>query len=179
MKRCIGFDDGAFRKTDKRTALVGVVMRGNVVEAVLGSAIKVDGDDSTRVLLSTVRKAPQAPSYILIDGITLGGFNIVDLPALSKGAGKPVIAVTRKKPNDDAVRSAIDNVPNTAAKLRRLSRAGSLHRAGVCFHCAGIEPAEARRVLERNTFNGKMPECVRLAHLVAQGMTKGVSTGRA
>jgi hypothetical protein len=179
VKRCIGFDDGFFRKTDQRALAVGVVMRAQVVEAVLSTNIAVDGDDATAVLTKAFRDAPQRPGYILLNGLTFGGLNVVDIRALSEQTGAAVISVTRQKPDERAFSAALEHVPNSVAKQRRVANAGEMCHSTVYFQCAGVTPQAAAEFIEANTFNGKIPECIRLAHLVAQGISRGVSSGRA
>jgi len=48
----------------------------------------------------------------LVDGISLQGFNIVDIEKVSENIGKPVIAVTSNKPNKDNFRRAMKHSSN-------------------------------------------------------------------
>lgn len=64
--------------------IVGAVFAGLRLEGVLSGRIRRDGANATRVLArlaSTSKFAPQL-QLILLQGIALGGFNVVDIAAL-------------------------------------------------------------------------------------------------
>ena len=50
---------------------------------------------------------------------------------------------------------------------------------GVMVQRAGVSLSEAARVLTEFTVEGKIPEPLRVAHLIAGGVTTGQSRGRA
>ena len=50
---------------------------------------------------------------------------------------------------------------------------------GVFVQRAGLSSAHAEHLLAATTLHGKLPEAIRLAHLVAGGITTGTSRGRA
>ncbi len=185
--RQIGFDDGYFRKSDKDTVLVGCVVRGSdLVEGFLFDRISVDGDDATQKLVELVNgsKFRDTLKVIFLKGITLGGFNVVDIKEFSRETGLPVIVVLRKIPNMTKIEKALEKVPNGKGKLERMKSAGSLYplirdRGKIYFQKAGINKKEAKELIELSIKTGNIPESLRISHLVASAITLGQSRRRA
>ncbi|HEX9181532.1 MAG TPA: DUF99 family protein [Burkholderiales bacterium] len=179
----VGFDDAPFDPAHRGdVAVVGAVFAGPRLDAVLCGRVRRDGANATRVLAEITRRSRFFPQLhaVLLQGITVAGFNVVDLPELHRLLNRPVIVVCRRKPDQDAVRDALLNrVPGGGRKWQRLQRAGPLHRAGALWlQCAGIEPAAAAALLAPLCLSGDLPEPLRAAHLIAGGLTRGESTGR-
>ena len=118
---------------------------------------------------------------MLLDGISFGGFNVVDLPTLAARLGRPCVAVMRRLPD----LAAIPSGPFAAFRARpggsgRFGRAGPVHsRPPFHFQVAGGEPDEVARALVRLTDRGHVPEPLRLAHLVGAAVRLGESGRRA
>ncbi|MBK6692967.1 MAG: DUF99 family protein [Myxococcales bacterium] len=50
---------------------------------------------------------------------------------------------------------------------------------GVFVQRVGLSPSEAGELIAGTTLHGNLPEPLRLAHLIAGGVTTGASRGRA
>lgn len=178
--RVVAFDDGFFPARRSGSALlVGVVWRAdNRIDGVLSTRIQVDGNDATRKissLLNNSRFAGQA-SYILLQGMTFAGFNLVDMKSLSRRTGKPVIAVFRQKPGKRKMADAIRKF-HSAEKTRALESAPKINPLGnIKFQFCGCGKAEAMRVIKKCLHHSSLPEPVRIAHLIASGASIGQST---
>jgi uncharacterized protein len=117
---------------------------------------------------------------VMLDGITLGGFNVVDLPELARSLGLTCVAVMRKSPDLEAVDAALSRLPRAAARRAFMDRAGPIHSAGpLAFQAAGVEPSVAAAVLAASVLHGHVPEYLRAAHLIASGIATGQSSHRA
>jgi len=179
----IGFDDGPFDPRHRGDVLVvGAVFAGARLDGVVSGKVRRDGANATGVLRDLVRRSRFFPQLhaVLLQGIALAGFNVVDLPALHAALGIPVIVVCRRRPNLARVKSALlESVPGGRRKWRLVERAGPLQPvAGLYLQCAGISSAEAGRLVSRLCLNGTLPEPLRAAHLIAGGIVRGESTGR-
>ncbi len=186
--RILGVDDAPFEKfKDEKVALIGVVFRGGTyLEGVLKSEITVDGDDSTRQIIQMVENTRHKGHLriTMLSGITFGGLNIVDIKKLYKETGLPVIIVTRKLPDISAMEDAIENVENPGKKMDRLHAAGELHEIQtgeikVVVQKIGISMEDVKDVIKLSTVRGMIPEPIRVAHIIASGITRGDSRGRA
>ncbi|RMF89146.1 MAG: DUF99 family protein [Methanobacteriota archaeon] len=187
--RILGVDDAPFDKfRDEKTDLIGVVFRGgSYVEGVLKREITVDGDDSTESIVEMVGSTRHRGHLrvLMLSGITFGGLNIVDVDVLHRETGLPVIIVTRRLPDLAAMKKAITHVPRSDEKIRRLLAAGDLYEIDmpggkmVVIQKKGLSLRDARDIVRRSTVRGLMPEPLRVAHLIASGITRGDSKGRA
>ena len=130
--RIIGIDDGPFNKfKDKECLVIGVVTRGGLyIDAILSTKVEVDGDDATEKIIEMINKSRQKDQIriIMVDGISLAGFNVIDLEELYLKTGKPVIAITRKKPNFEEIYKAIKNTKNWEKKWETIKKLENLKR---------------------------------------------------
>lgn len=184
LSHVIGFDDAPFARHHRGDVPVfGAVFAGTRLEGVVSGGVRRDGANSTRVLAELVRRSRFRGhlQVVLLQGIALAGFNVVDIHALSAALGVPVIVVARKRPDLAAIRRALlARVPGGARKWRLIERAGPMEPcAGVYVQRAGISPERTRALIERLAVNGKLPEPLRTAHLVAGGAVAGESRHRA
>ena len=181
--RVIGFDDAPFSKqNDSLVNVSGIVCSNTRFEGMLWGQVYRDGDDATDSLIELVSKSKYQSQLhaILIDGIAFGGFNIVDLPTLSEALSLPCIAVMRKMPALQAIDRALQNFEDYQVRLELIKRAGDIYQHGpFYFQCAGIDNENAGIVLERVTDTGKVPESLRLAHLIGSAIKTGESSNRA
>ncbi len=183
LPRVIGFDDGPFgRRPGAAVPLVGVVCGGTRFEGLVWGRVRRDGWNATEAvcrLLAGGKFLPQL-HLVLLDGLTFGGFNVVDLPLLATRLGRPCAAVMRRRPDLDAVERALRHLPRAEERLARLRRAGPIHElGGFTFQAQGAEPAWVAEALARVTDRGRVPEPLRLAHLIGAAVVTGESGRRA
>src|SRR5689334_20082295 len=158
-------------------------MAGARLEGVLSSHVRRDGVDATRAIaaLVTGSRFHAHCHALLLQGIAVAGFNVVDLAALSDAIARPVLVIARRRPRLDAIRAALlDHVPGGARKWALIERAGPMEPVGgVLVQRAGLSLDDAARLLAATTIAGNIPEALRVAHLIAGGVTDGHSRGRA
>jgi hypothetical protein len=177
--RVIGFDDAPFiRNAGGSVSVAGVVCAGTRFEGMVWGQVEQDGWDATDVILELLlgRKFLPQLHVALFDGIAFGGFNVIDLPKLSEQLQLPCVAVMRRMPNLAAVEQAIRRLPQPEQRLERLQRAGIIYAyPPFFFQVSGACPKVTFSVLERLTDCGKVPEALRLAHLIGAAVIKGES----
>ena len=108
--RILGIDDGPFKFGQKRVLVIGVIMRApHYIEGICSTRVAVDGKDANTVLEKMINKSNYKDQLrlIMLDGVALGGFNIVDINELYKSTNIPVITITRDKPNFDKIKVAL------------------------------------------------------------------------
>jgi hypothetical protein len=177
--RVIGFDDAPFiRNAGGSVSVAGVVCAGTRFEGMVWGQVEQDGWDATDVILELLlgRKFLPQLHVALFDGIAFGEFNVIDLPKLSEQLQLPCVAVMRRMPNLAAVEQAIRRLPQPEQRLERLQRAGIIYAyPPFFFQVSGACPKVTFSVLERLTDCGKVPEALRLAHLIGAAVIKGES----
>ena len=181
--RVIGIDDSPFDKfKDSKILVVGVVMRGGSwVDGILSTKVIVDGNDSTKKIIEMINKCKFKPQLqcIFLDGIAVAGFNVIDVKELSKKTKLPVIIIIRKKPD-------IENIKKTLIKIKKQEKIKLIEKAGdivqvddIFVQLTGIDLEQTRKILKIVCTRSLIPEPLRLAHLIASGVTVGESKGRA
>lgn len=181
--RVVGFDDAPFAAPrGSAVNISGVICSNTRFEGMLWGCAEKDGTNATEVLAAMLRQSKfyEQVHVVLIDGIAIGGFNVVDLPALAQTLKKPCIAVMRKMPDLTAIDSALKNFSDYEPRIERLKRAGEVHSLkSFYFQAQGCEAEIAAEALNRLTDTGRVPEALRLAHLIGAAVMTGQSSNRA
>lgn len=180
--RVLGVDDGQFAShSHEQVPVVGVVFRGGYwLDGFMCTTVTVDGLDSTDKLTAMIVESPHYRQLrvVVLNGITFGGFNIVDIQALHRQTQLPIIVVTQKKPNLTEVHDALNHLPDAEERWRRVQCAGEIWtvaaRAGkqkVYIEVAGVSVDLAQEILKLTSTRSNIPEALRVAHLVASGLS--------
>ncbi len=187
--RILGFDDSPFKRTDKKVSVIGVIYRGgSFLDVVLKTEVGVDGLDATEELTKLINGSRHKPQLkvLMFDGITLGGFNVIDIKKLHGQTGLPVIVINRRHPDIESVKEALkNNFTDFKKRWNMILNAGKIK---VCelrnlkkayYQTIGLEDEEAEDVIRLSSTHGDIPEPLRVAHLIATAIIKGESSGRA
>jgi len=181
----LGIDDAPFERKDKDVKLVAVLSRGaKMMDGVFNTTIKRDGLDATEKIAHLIKsiKRENARAMIL-DGITFGGFNIVDIKRLYNETGIPVIASIDRRPDHVAVHKALRNLPDEGIRKKAVESAGQVYEVKldpertVFMQIAGLGRKDAEEILKLTTVNGLVPEPVRAAHMVGKGAYTDIPKG--
>lgn len=184
LSHVVGFDDAPFARQHRGDVLlVGAVFAGTRLDGVLSTRVRRDGVNATARLISclTASRYFSQLQAVLLQGIAFAGFNVVDLDRLHRETGLPVLVIARRLPDLAAIRRALlEHVPGGTRKWRLVEAAGNMEAlAGVCVQRCGISRTEAERLVTGLQLHGKLPEPLRMAHLIAGGVTTGESRHRA
>ncbi|KAA0013738.1 DUF99 family protein [Billgrantia pellis] len=179
----VGFDDCPFPRGHRGdVAIVGTVFSRLRLEGVLSGKVRRDGVNSTRELIRLAGSSRFAAhlQLVMLQGVALAGFNVVDVPQLHAELGLPVLVVARRAPRREAMRRALlKRIPGGAHKWARVERLGEMEPLeGVYVQRVGLSVEEAAATLRATTPHGSVPEPLRVAHLIAGGVTTGESSGR-
>jgi len=185
--RILGIDDGPFKRTDKDVLVVGTVFRGGRwLDGLMSTRAGVDGLDATDRLSAMVRRCRfKDLRVIMLDGIAVGGFNVVDMARLSEETGLGVIAVSRVMPDFTGIRSALRNLEEGDRRWALIEAAGKPKpvetRPGKCvfIQAAGIRLDTASAIVKVAATRSLLPEPIRAAHIIARGIVLGESKGKA
>jgi len=181
--RVLGVDDGVFTPHVKDLVpVVGVVFRGGYwLDGVMHTKVEVDGFDATEKIASMIINSPHYKQLrvIMLNGITFAGFNVVNIKELNKEVKLPVIAVTREKPNFTEICEALKNLPESEERWKIIKSAGKMFEVStrsenekVYMQTSGILEEDARKILQLTSTRSSVPEALRVAHLIASGISK-------
>jgi uncharacterized protein len=176
--RLIGIDDGPCKKDN--VLVVGTVFRGGeFIEGILSTKIKPDGTDSTKKLISMIIKSKFKSQLkaILLDGIALGGFNIIDINKLNQKTNIPVIVVIRKKPDFKEIKSVLTKIGKSYTLIEKAGKVYKVKK--IYIQLAGINLEKAKQILKISCTRSLIPEPIRISHIIASGIVKGESKGNA
>src|SRR3990170_8847150 len=102
--RVLGIDDGVSTPhSDEVVYVVGVVFRGGQwLDGFMHTTARVDGMDATEKLSHMITESPHYRQLrvIMINGVTLAGFNVVDIVELHEKTKLPVLSGTHAKKNN-------------------------------------------------------------------------------
>lgn len=185
--RILGLDDAPFSRQDTDALVVGTVFRGGrCLDGVVSTRVSVDGLDATEKLKKLIEGLRfRDIRVVMIDGIAFAGFNVIDLESLSQSTGLAVISVTRQAPDFQRIRSALENTFDSKKRYSLMMRAGkpkktSLSMGGhVYIQHSGVSETDAKALVRMSATKSKIPEPIRAAHMIGQGIVLGQSRGRA
>ncbi|MFO0559753.1 MAG: DUF99 family protein [Polyangiales bacterium] len=181
--RAAGVDDAPFvRKRGAAVTVLAALCANTRFDSLLATRVRAFGWGATEAIAELVRGSKFWPQLhvVLLDGIAVGGLNVVDLPALSAAVERPCIAVMRRAPDLEAMERAIRAYPRAEQRLALLRAAGPVIEQGRwVFQVQGGAESLAVEALERLTDTGNVPEPLRLAHRIGSGWVLGASGRRA
>jgi len=185
--RILGIDDSPFSFGEKHSNIIGVVMRGGeYIECILKNTVNVDGDDATKKCIEMINNTRHKIQIrtVILDGICLGGFNVVNIEEIYTSTSVPVITITRDKPDFEKIEEALKKHFKDWKKRLEIIKKGNLHEVKtphnpIFIKCVGITLSEAKEIIKISTIRGVIPEPVRVAHLIASGIKRGESYGKA
>ncbi len=185
--RILGFDDGPFERSDKNVPVIGVIYRGGkFLDGILRTDVEVDGMDATKKIVKSINSTRHKSQLkvIMFDGITMGGFNVIDIQEIYEKTKLPVIVINRKCPNLENVKKALKNLKNFKKRWQMVLNAGKIKEMKIAdrkiyYQNVGIDDEEVEEIIKLSTTHGYIPEPLRVAHLIATGIVKGESSGRA
>ncbi len=185
--RILGIDDSPFpTHTKERVMIVGTVFRaGNWLDGVLSTYIHGDGVDATQKISEMIINSRNIGQLgvIMLDGITFGGFNLVNIRRLFELTDIPVIVIMRKLPDFDSIKNALKRFPDWKNRWANVLEAGEVHRVDskepIYMQTHGIEIEDAMEIVKLSTTRSAIPEPLRVAHIIAAGIVTGESHGSA
>jgi|GEM_PF-91646 len=182
----LGIDDAPFEMGDKDVKIVAVLTRGaKMMDGVFHSSIKKDGLDATDKIIQLVKDIKRENARaIILDGVTYGGFNTVDIQRVYSETGIPVIVSMQRRPDHAKIHAALRNLDNDVLRKEMIEAAGKIHEVklddnrGVYMQIAGIKKKDAEEIIKLTTVNGLVPEPIRAAHMIAKGAYTQIPKGQ-
>jgi hypothetical protein len=161
----------------RNTQIVAVIGSKKGIEGILSSKVSVDGSDSTKKIISMIKRSRfrEQVKAIALNGIAIAGLNVVDIEELNRKLRCQTILLTRKRPRRSlliqSIRNACINTEEKARKISMLKKQGDIRKVGG-FYIQAYPDTDVKNVLNASA------ELLRLSHMIASGISKGESMGR-
>jgi endonuclease V-like protein UPF0215 family len=181
--RVVGVEDGGFsRKLQGRgiqkALFVCVLLRGKWINDFQADMITVDGLDATEKLTSMLHRL--SFDAVMLAGVSFAGFNLVDPTIVFEEFRKPVIVISRTKPNNIAVKNALRrHFEDWRIRWSVFEKLGSVYEVvsmsaepPVYVEVVGAELDWTSTLIRAASVCCRVPEPVRVARLVARGLTR-------
>ncbi|HVB11883.1 MAG TPA: DUF99 family protein [Nitrososphaerales archaeon] len=170
----------SFRKEEKYSTLAGVVIRSDlVIDGFAHSKLKVSGSDATSSTIDLYGHLHRNDiNAIMISGSVLSLYNVLDIDEIYKELKIPVVALSFSKSKSNLVENIESRFPEKIAKgkINLLEKLGPSSRMrletgyDVYVRNAGISDDLSKRLLNKFTLQGSLPEPVRVARLLAKSI---------
>ena len=166
----------SFNKSCWSSTIAGIVMRRDlIVDGIVFGTVTIGGNDSTQNILSMVRSLKRDDvNCIMLDGLIISMYNIIDGEEIREKTGVPVLAITFKE--SEGLGGTIQrHFPNDSKlKLEQYHKLGQrdkiLLKTGKFIFARywGLSSNEASTIVNSLTLQGSIPEPIRIAKLAAR-----------
>jgi len=174
----VGVEDGSFQKgITRKTLLAAVLFRGlKIVDAKIAK-ITVDGLDATKKFTEILNEWKFA--VVLLAGVSFAGFNIINPTIIHEKFEKPVLVVSRTKPDNKAVKQALQrHFKDWKTRWKVFKKLGYVYEVVTLADEPPIyvEPIGASvrwtcNLIQALSVCGRVPEPIRVARLIARGLS--------
>ncbi len=166
----------SFRKASACSTLSGIVMRRDlIIDGMVFGNVTIEGNDSTQNILSMYKSLKRNDiNCIMLDGLIISMYNIIDGEELWENTNLPVIAITFK--DSEGLGGTIQHRFSNDSKLkleqyRKLGLRDKIPlKTGKTLFVRywGLSSKEASAIIDSFTLQGSIPEPIRIAKLAAR-----------
>jgi len=182
--RVVGVEDGGFSKEfpnyTGQTLLVCVLLQGSWIDGFQADTITVDGLDASKKLIAMLHH--WSFDAVMLAGVSFAGFNLVDPTMVFEEFGKPVVVISRTKPDNVAVKNALlQHFKDWRVRWGIFEKLGSVRQVvsitnepPLYVEVVGTTLNWATRLIRASATCCRVPEPIRVARLIARGLTHKV-----
>jgi len=182
--RVAGVEDGGFSRESlghgtQKALLVCVLLQGTRIDDFQAGMITVDGLDATDKLVRMLCKL--SFDAVMLAGVSFAGFNLVDPNVVFKRFNKPIVVISRTKPNNVAVKNALLlHFEDWKVRWSVFEKLGPIFEVvsmpkdpPVYVEAIGISIDWVTKLIRASATCCRVPEPIRVARLIARGLTRG------
>lgn len=168
----------SFGPDSKNSILCGIVMRQDfVIDGFVFDIAEIKGDDATEKILQMYHKLNRPDvNYLLISGLIISLYNIVDIKKIHSLIGLPVIGLTYR--DSLGVEESIKfHFPNSfESKLENYARLAKREKiilknnSEIFVRFEGCSLNDVKYLLNKLTLQGSVPEPLRVAKILAKSL---------
>ncbi len=163
----------------EQSVICGVAMRKDLrIDGIGFGTVTVGGTDATDSILSLVKKLARSDiNVLLLGGCLISWYNIIDPLRLYKELNLPIICVTYES-SEGLMEDIGKYFPGDSDRISMYIRLGErfpvVLKTGrtIYLRSWGITDADASKICDDFTLDGKIPEPVRVARLSARAFMR-------
>lgn len=166
----------SFKQNSTKSVFSGVVMRRDfVIDGFVFGSATLEGDDATDTILKMYDDLQRPDvSYVLISGLIVSMYNIIDIKKLSDTLHIPIIGISYH--DSDGIEDSLKHhFPNSfETKMNKYDKLGKREKIilntshDVYVRKEGCTLNEAQILLNDLTLHGSIPEPLRVSQLLAK-----------
>lgn len=181
----VGVEDGGFYRKPQghgiqETLLVSVLLEGTWIDDFKTATIIVDGLDATEKLITMLYG--WTFHVVLLGGVSFAGFNLIDPTVIFQEFGKPVVVISRTKPDNVSVKNALyQHFEDWRVRWGIFEKLGDVHEVvsipgepPLYLEVIGAELERVSKLIRLTSTCCRVPEPIRVARLIARGLTHKV-----
>lgn len=166
----------SFQEADKISSLAGVIMRRDfIIDGFVFGHTTIAGNDATDSILQMYKNLHRDDiSFLMISGLIISLYNIVDIKKIWNELKIPILGVTyeNSKGIEDAIKFHFpDSYKSKIEECRHLGERTklTLHTGHDLYvRIEGCTIQETKNLLDSFTLQGSIPEPIRVAQLLAK-----------
>ncbi|RPJ54226.1 MAG: DUF99 family protein [Methanobacteriota archaeon] len=163
----------------ERSILGGVVMRRDLrVDGMAIGSCTVGGMDATDAVIRLFETLERRDiNVLLVSGAVIAWYNIIDAPAIARAISLPVIVVTYEA-SEGLADDIAHHFPGDRERLSAYERLGERRPVDlptgyrVFVRSFGLAENDAARLCSAFTLDGRVPEPIRAARLLARAVLR-------
>ncbi|MCH7561570.1 MAG: DUF99 family protein [Thaumarchaeota archaeon] len=166
----------SFRQNSSKSIFAGIVMRQDfVIDGFVFGSATLEGDDATDTILKMYDELQRPDiSYLLISGLIVSMYNIINIKKLYDSIKIPIIGISY---NDSlGIEDALKHhFPNSfESKISAYQKLGKREKITLCtsfdvfVRKEGCTLGDVKHLLNKLTLHGSVPEPIRVSQLLAK-----------
>jgi len=175
--RVLGISESFRKGVSKKSVLAGIVMRGDLlIDGFAITTITVGGLDATQGVLNIYNILNRKDiNAIMLNGVIIAWYNVIDLEKIYNETKVPIIAVTYEESEEKLDKYFKENFPEDCEKRIEIYRRNGERekirlKTGhvVLVRYLGMRKDEAKGLLNKFVRQGAIPEPLRVSRLLAR-----------
>lgn len=174
----------SFKENSKKSIFSGIVMRRDfLIDGFVFGSATLEGDDATDTILEMFDELQRPDiNYVLISGLIVSMYNIINIKKLADSLQIPIIGVSFHDSNglEDAIKYHFPN--SFELKIKEYKKLGQREKIildnshSLYIRKEGCTLKDVRTLLNQLTLHGSIPEPIRVSQLLANRLLqKGLS----
>ena len=166
----------SFKQNSSKSIFSGIVMRRDfVIDGFVFGSATLEGDDATDTILKMYDDLQRPDiSYVLISGLIVSMYNIIDIKKLSDSLNIPIIGISYNDSSgiENALKHHFSN--SFESKITAYNKLGKREKItlntshDIFVRKEGCTLNDVKHLLNKLTLHGTVPEPIRVSQLLAK-----------